>query len=40
MTETTQNLQRVEAAMDAMRRAITGAKERLDEGLQLTRTQF
>jgi MarR family transcriptional regulator, organic hydroperoxide resistance regulator len=35
-----QNLERVEQAMDAMRRAMAGARERFSEGLQLTRTQL
>jgi DNA-binding MarR family transcriptional regulator len=40
MNNTNHNLIRVEAAMDAMRQAIMGARERLGEGLQLTRTQI
>ena len=39
MNNSDTNLQQVEAAMDAMRLAMSGAKERLGEGLQLTRTQ-
>ncbi len=35
-----QKLARMEKAMDAMRRAMAGARERLGEGLQLTRTQL
>ena len=34
------NLKRIEDCMDAMRRAMTAARERLGEGLQLTRTQL
>jgi len=40
MDTSNQNLQRVEEAMDAMRRAMVAARERLGEGLQLTRTQM
>jgi len=40
MSNVEQNLQRVEKAMDAMRRAMAGARERMSEGLQLTRTQL
>jgi DNA-binding MarR family transcriptional regulator len=35
-----ENQLKLEAAMDAMRRAMMGARERLGEGLQLTRTQL
>ena len=34
------NLSRIEDCMDAMRRAMIAARERLGEGLQLTRTQL
>jgi len=40
MNDAGQNLLKVEAAMDAMRLAMVGARERLGEGLQLTRTQL
>ncbi|GEM_PF-2022429 len=39
MSNSSHNLANVEAALDAMRRAMVGARERLGEGLQLTRTQ-
>jgi DNA-binding MarR family transcriptional regulator len=40
MNKTEQNVARIEKAMDTMRRAMVGARERLGEGLQLTRTQL
>jgi DNA-binding MarR family transcriptional regulator len=40
MHKSERNLARVEASMDAMRRAMGGARDRLREGLNLTRTQL
>jgi DNA-binding MarR family transcriptional regulator len=34
------SIEKIEYAMDAMRRAMSGARERFTEGLQLTRTQI
>lgn len=38
--DTSENLRRVSAALDALHRASMAARERLGEGLQLTRTQL
>jgi DNA-binding MarR family transcriptional regulator len=40
MNKPDNSIEKVEAAMDAMRRAMSGARERFTEGLQLTRTQI
>ena len=40
MKDSDDNLAKVEAAMAALKLAMTGAKERFSEGLQLTRTQL
>jgi DNA-binding MarR family transcriptional regulator len=39
MNTTATNLARAEASMDSMRRALANARDRLREGLQLSRTQ-
>jgi DNA-binding MarR family transcriptional regulator len=40
MNKHLENLHKVETAMDAMRLAMAGARERLGDGLQLTKTQL
>lgn len=40
MNNSEYTLQNLEQAMDAMRRAVVGARERLGAGLQLSRTQL
>lgn len=40
MNQTVEKISQLEEAMDAMRRAMAGARERFIEGVQLTRTQL